>query len=88
VPDCTSTPPISVIVWVTCGPHSIARDMPLLQSGGQCSASRSWMTTLIEVVNTRRDRRFRVRHDLSDRQLRIVLAGGVINDFRRRATPA
>jgi hypothetical protein len=46
------------------------------------------MTTLIEVVNTTRDRRFRVRHDLSDRQLRIVLAGGVINDFRRRATPA
>jgi aconitate hydratase len=41
----------------------------------------------IEVVNTTRDRRFHVRHDLSDRQVRIVLAGGLINDFRRRAAP-
>jgi aconitate hydratase len=39
----------------------------------------------LEVVNTTRDRRFHVRHDLSDRQIRIVLAGGLINDFRRRA---
>jgi aconitate hydratase len=39
----------------------------------------------LEVVNTTRDRRFHVRHDLFDRQIRIVLAGGLINDFRRRA---
>jgi aconitate hydratase len=30
------------------------------------------------------DRRFDVRHDLSDRQLAIVLAGGLINHFRER----
>jgi aconitate hydratase len=41
----------------------------------------------IEVVNTTRDRRFHVRHDLSDRQVCIVLAGGLINDFRKREAP-
>jgi aconitate hydratase len=30
------------------------------------------------------DRTFEARHDLSERQVRIVLAGGLINDFRRR----
>jgi aconitate hydratase len=39
----------------------------------------------IEVVNVTRDHRFDVRHDLSDRQVRVVLAGGLINDFRSRA---
>jgi aconitate hydratase len=39
----------------------------------------------IDVHNATRDRRFRVRHDLSDRQVRVVLAGGLINDFRQRA---
>jgi len=39
----------------------------------------------IEVHDTTRDRRFQVRHDLSDRQVRVVLAGGLINDFRQRA---
>jgi aconitate hydratase len=38
----------------------------------------------IEVHDATRDHRFRVRHDLSDRQLRVVLAGGLINDFRAR----
>jgi aconitate hydratase len=38
-----------------------------------------------EVHDTTRDRRFMVRHDLSERQLRVVLAGGLINDFRERA---
>jgi aconitate hydratase len=38
----------------------------------------------IEVVDTTRDRRFRVRHDLSSRQVRVVLAGGLINDFKQR----
>ncbi|HKH17376.1 MAG TPA: aconitate hydratase [Solirubrobacteraceae bacterium] len=38
----------------------------------------------IDVVNTTRDHRFRVRHELSPRQVRVVLAGGLINDFRRR----
>jgi aconitate hydratase len=37
-----------------------------------------------EVHDTTRDRTFRVRHDLSDRQVRVVLAGGLINDFRNR----
>jgi aconitate hydratase len=40
----------------------------------------------IAVHDTRRDRRFEVRHDLSPRQVRVVLAGGTINDFRARAT--
>jgi aconitate hydratase len=38
----------------------------------------------IEVVNVTRERSFHVRHDLSDRQVRIVLAGGLINEFRGR----
>ena len=38
----------------------------------------------IAVVNVTQDRRFQVRHDLSDRQVRVVLAGGLINDFHRR----
>jgi len=38
----------------------------------------------IEVVNTTRDRCFHVRHDLSSRHVRIVLAGGLINDYRKR----
>jgi aconitate hydratase len=40
----------------------------------------------IEVVDVTQERSFRVRHDLSDRQVRIVLAGGLINDFRRSRT--
>ncbi len=38
----------------------------------------------IEVHNATQDRRFEVRHDLSDRQVRVVLAGGLINAFRGR----
>jgi aconitate hydratase len=38
----------------------------------------------IEVRDTTRDRTFQVRHDLSDRQVRVVLAGGLINEFRSR----
>jgi aconitate hydratase len=38
----------------------------------------------IDVANTTRDRTFQVRHDLSPRQVRVVLAGGLINDFRQR----
>jgi aconitate hydratase len=38
----------------------------------------------IPVHNTTREHRLDVRHDLSDRQLDVVLAGGLINDFRRR----
>jgi aconitate hydratase len=37
----------------------------------------------IEV--TAGDRSFRVRHDLSERQVRVLLAGGLINEFRQRA---
>ncbi len=36
------------------------------------------------VRNVTRDVSFQVRHDLSDRQLRVLLAGGLINDFRAR----
>jgi aconitate hydratase len=38
----------------------------------------------IAVHNSTREHRLDVRHDLSDRQLDVVLAGGLINDFRRR----
>jgi aconitate hydratase len=38
----------------------------------------------IAVTNATRDRTFTVRHDLSERQVRVVLAGGLINDFRQR----
>jgi aconitate hydratase len=31
------------------------------------------------------DHEIRVRHELSDRQVRVVLAGGLINEFRQRA---
>jgi aconitate hydratase len=31
------------------------------------------------------DRTFRVRHELSPRQVRVLLAGGLINEFRQRA---
>ena len=37
------------------------------------------------VRNVPRDASFQVRHDLSDRQVRVLLAGGPINDFRARA---
>jgi aconitate hydratase len=36
------------------------------------------------VRNVTRDASFQVRHDLSDRQVRVLLAGGLINDFRAR----
>jgi aconitate hydratase len=38
----------------------------------------------IDVVDVTKDRRVKVRHELSDRQVRVVLAGGLINDFRAR----
>jgi aconitate hydratase len=38
----------------------------------------------LEVLDVTRDRRFRVRHQLSPRQVRVVLAGGLINEFRER----
>jgi len=37
------------------------------------------------VRNVTRDSSFQVRHDLSDRQVRVLLAGGLVNDFRVRA---
>lgn len=37
------------------------------------------------VRNVTRDASFQVRHDLSDRQVRVLLAGGLINDYRARA---
>jgi hypothetical protein len=36
------------------------------------------------VRNLTRDATFEVRHDVSDRQVRVLLAGGLINDFRAR----
>jgi aconitate hydratase len=42
----------------------------------------------IEVVNVTRERTFTVRHELSDRQVRVLIAGGLINDFRQRARVA
>jgi aconitate hydratase len=38
----------------------------------------------LEVVDLTNDRRFAVRHELSPRQVRVVLAGGLINDFKQR----
>jgi len=38
----------------------------------------------IEVLDATKQRSFAVRHDLSERQVRIVRAGGLINDFRER----
>jgi aconitate hydratase len=38
----------------------------------------------IQVRNQTRDRRFEVHHDLSERQIRVVIAGGLINEFRQR----
>jgi aconitate hydratase len=38
----------------------------------------------IAVHNLTRDRRLEVRHDLSDRQVETLLAGGLINHFRNR----
>jgi aconitate hydratase len=38
----------------------------------------------LEVVNATRGTTVRVRHELSPRQVRIVLAGGLINEFRAR----
>jgi aconitate hydratase len=40
----------------------------------------------IQVRNATRDQRFEVRHDLSERQARVVIAGGLINDFRSRTS--
>jgi aconitate hydratase len=37
-----------------------------------------------DVHDTDSDRRFQVRHELSDRQIDVVLAGGLINRFRER----
>jgi len=42
----------------------------------------------IDVHDLTKDRSFAVRHDLSERQIRIVLAGGLINDFRERRPSA
>jgi aconitate hydratase len=38
----------------------------------------------LRVHHVKRDRHFEVRHELSARQVRVLLAGGLINDFRRR----
>jgi aconitate hydratase len=38
----------------------------------------------LEVVNATRGTTVRVRHELSPRQVSIVLAGGLINEFRAR----
>ena len=37
-----------------------------------------------EVTDTGADRSFQVRHELSERQVGVVLAGGLINEFRQR----
>jgi aconitate hydratase len=37
-----------------------------------------------KVRNLTRDATFQVRHDLSDRQVRVLIAGGLINEFRAR----
>ena len=37
----------------------------------------------IEV--TAGERTFRVRHDLAERQVRVLLAGGLINEFRQQS---
>jgi aconitate hydratase len=42
--------------------------------------------TPIDVANLTQDRIFQVRHELSERQVRVLLAGGLINDFRQRET--
>jgi aconitate hydratase len=39
----------------------------------------------VEIVNLTRDRRFYARHDLTDRQREVVLAGSVLSVLRRRA---
>ena len=36
------------------------------------------------VRNSTRDRQFEAHHDLSERQVRMVIAGGLINEFRGR----
>ncbi|WP_037411651.1 aconitate hydratase [Candidatus Solirubrobacter pratensis] len=36
------------------------------------------------IRNVTRDRTVMVRHDLSDRQVRVLLAGGLVNEFRAR----
>jgi aconitate hydratase len=38
----------------------------------------------LTVQNATRDTAFEVRHDLSQRQVRVVIAGGLVNDFRAR----
>ena len=38
----------------------------------------------IDVLDVTKRRSFAVRHDLSERQVRIVRAGGLINEFRQR----
>lgn len=38
----------------------------------------------IDVLDTSADRRIQVRHELSDRQIDVLLAGGLINEFRQR----
>ena len=40
------------------------------------------------VCNVTSHASFQVRHDLSDRQVRVLLAGGLVNDFRVRAAAA
>jgi aconitate hydratase len=38
----------------------------------------------IEIHDRTRDHRFAVHHDLSERQVRVLIAGGLINEFRSR----
>jgi aconitate hydratase len=37
-----------------------------------------------DVHHANAERRFQVRHDLSERQVEVVLAGGLVNSFRER----
>jgi aconitate hydratase len=38
----------------------------------------------IEIHDRTRDHRFAVHHDLSERQVRVLIAGGLINEYRSR----
>jgi aconitate hydratase len=73
-----------VVPLIFCDPADLDRMEPgdVLRIDDLHDALRSG--TRLAVNNTTRHERLDVRHELSDRQVDIVLAGGLINDFRRR----
>jgi aconitate hydratase len=73
---------VAALLFCEPGDHDAIEAGDVLRIDGLQDALRS--REPIVVRNITRDRELRVRHELSDRQLDVLAAGGLINEFRQR----